>query len=285
MSGGTGGTTGGPPRDGSLGVPWMVWAVVGAVSAAFFIVNVGNVVMEDARRGVHTPLWRPLLFEGSSAIAALALLPGVAWAERRLRPALIGWPRAIAGHLAVCMAFSALHVAAMVAMREAAFAALSLDYAFGPPLQGFVYEARKDALTYALFLTAFAIHRAGLFQPRPAELKRSGSTRIEVRDGARRLFLVPQDVFWVEAAGNYVELQTAGRAHLMRATLAAMEARLSPDGFVRIHRSRLVNAALVRGVATNDSGDFEVTLTDGRTLAGSRRYRAALEEALARPAS
>ena len=47
--------------------------------------------------------------------------------------------------------------------------------------------------------------------------------------------------------------------------------------FVRIHRSRLVNARHVSATETNDSGDFTVTLRDGQQIAGSRRWRGAME--------
>lgn len=45
---------------------------------------------------------------------------------------------------------------------------------------------------------------------------------------------------------------------------------------MRIHRSRLVNRRHVRSMAGNDSGDFTVTLSDGREIGGGRRWREAL---------
>jgi len=49
---------------------------------------------------------------------------------------------------------------------------------------------------------------------------------------------------------------------------------------VRIHRSRLVNRDAIRRIETNQSGDFEVLLSDGTIAKGSRRYRADLEQRL-----
>jgi two-component system LytT family response regulator len=100
---------------------------------------------------------------------------------------------------------------------------------------------------------------------------------IEIRDGARRIWLDTHDVLWVEAAGNYVELHLRDRGLLRRQTLSAIERELVDVGFVRIHRSRLVNLRHVLATETNDSGDFTVTLTDGRQVSGSRRWRGALE--------
>ena len=63
---------------------------------------------------------------------------------------------------------------------------------------------------------------------------------------------------------------------LHRATLAAIEAQLGP-GFARVHRSRLVRRDAVRELRTLNSGDFELVLSDGRVIAGSRRYRDRLQ--------
>ena len=62
----------------------------------------------------------------------------------------------------------------------------------------------------------------------------------------------------------------------VRGTLAAWEAKLAPLGFVRVHRSRIVNRARIRAVKPTPSGDIELTLDDGGVIAGSRRYREGL---------
>ena len=83
--------------------------------------------------------------------------------------------------------------------------------------------------------------------------------------------LAPDQIDWVAAAGNYVELHTGRRTVLWRAPLAAVEAALAPHGFVRIHRSRLVAGRAVARVRTND-----VVLHGGRSLPTGARYRAEL---------
>ena len=62
----------------------------------------------------------------------------------------------------------------------------------------------------------------------------------------------------------------------VRGVLSSVDARLAPHGFARVHRSRLVNKAHIRAIRPTGAGDVEIELSDGRTLAGSRRYRAAL---------
>jgi DNA-binding LytR/AlgR family response regulator len=86
----------------------------------------------------------------------------------------------------------------------------------------------------------------------------------------------------VTSAGNYVEYRMAGgRTHLIRGTLVAEEARLTPYNIVRVHRTRLVSLARVRAVEPGPSGDFELTLDTGQVVSGSRRYRSALDPVVA----
>ena len=161
-------------------------------------------------------------------------------------------------------------------MREAAYWAVGARYGFfddGVAIT-LVYEWRKDVLVYAAIAATYFWFQRQAEQPPP---ERPGDDRIEIRDGGGAIFLAPRDILWVEAAGNYVEFHTAARMHLVRGTLAAWETQLTARSFVRVHRSRLLNRAYIGALAPTPSGDLQITLTDGRTLAGSRRYRAALQ--------
>lgn len=97
--------------------------------------------------------------------------------------------------------------------------------------------------------------------------------RREVRTsaGGVELPLPPEHIAWVAAAGNYVELHGADRALLMRAPLAAVEQALAPHGFVRIHRSTLVNRRRIARVRGAD-----LLLDDGRSLKLGSSFRSRL---------
>lgn len=88
---------------------------------------------------------------------------------------------------------------------------------------------------------------------------------------AREIPLLPRQIDWVAAAGNYVELHGSGRTIVHRSSLRAVEADLAGHGFVRIHRSILVRRAAIARVRPND-----VLLADGTNLATGKRYRATL---------
>jgi two-component system LytT family response regulator len=88
------------------------------------------------------------------------------------------------------------------------------------------------------------------------------------------------DIDWVEAVGDYVSVHVGAGTWLLCETIAAAEARLALSGFVRIHRSTLVNIQRVRELLPLSRGEFTVVLLDGTELNLSRNYRFALERLL-----
>ena len=84
--------------------------------------------------------------------------------------------------------------------------------------------------------------------------------------------LLPKQIDWVRAAGNYIELRTAGRTVIHRSSISAAERDLAEHGFVRIHRSTLVRRDRIARVRPLD-----VVLTDGTHLKVGKRYRATLQ--------
>jgi two-component system LytT family response regulator len=112
-------------------------------------------------------------------------------------------------------------------------------------------------------------------RPRPAYLE-----RIPVRSGSRIQLLPVAELDYLQADDNYVRLHASGRSHLVRETLGAMEARLDPDRFLRVHRSLIVNLSCITELEPLFSGEYVLTLRDGTRLTTGRSYRARLQEAL-----
>ena len=104
--------------------------------------------------------------------------------------------------------------------------------------------------------------------------------RIVVKDGGRVFFLRTDEIDWIEAAGNYVKLHRGGQAHLIRETMTALEARLDPQLFYRIHRSTIVNVERIQELQPWFTGEYRVVLRDGVKLPLSRGYRERLQERL-----
>jgi two-component system LytT family response regulator len=106
------------------------------------------------------------------------------------------------------------------------------------------------------------------------------SRRLAIKQDGRVILVDARDVVRIEAAGNYVEIHAAGKAHLMRETLAHIEARLDPARFVRVSRSSIVSVDRVRELRPMFNGDFVLLLQDGSEVSGSRRFRHRLEPLL-----
>jgi two-component system LytT family response regulator len=84
------------------------------------------------------------------------------------------------------------------------------------------------------------------------------------------IVLRPGEIDWVEAEGDYVRLHVGQDAHFVRSTLAHMEERLAPQGFVRIHRSRLVNFDRIKELRPFFQGESVVVLKTGARLSASQ---------------
>ena len=104
---------------------------------------------------------------------------------------------------------------------------------------------------------------------------------VKSRDTTR--LIMTQDIDWIEAAGVYVTVHAGGEQFLYRSGLAAVESRLDPFRFVRIHRSSIVNLKSVAHLERRSHGEFDVMLKDGAQLMMSRTYRAQFEEMLGQP--
>jgi two-component system LytT family response regulator len=98
-------------------------------------------------------------------------------------------------------------------------------------------------------------------------------SRFVVRSVGKMLLVDVTDVDWIEAAGNYVRLHHGGESHLLRETMTALEGRLDPGRFVRIHRSTIVNLDRVKELRHILHGDYAVILRDGTRLTLSRGFR------------
>ena len=106
--------------------------------------------------------------------------------------------------------------------------------------------------------------------------------RLLVAAGRSRASVDLRAVEWFASAGNYVVVNWDGREGVVRATLQALEARLDPRLFVRIHRSSLVNLARVEGVQPLSDGSWRLTMQSGNDLVVSRTYRDAVLDRLGR---
>ncbi len=159
--------------------------------------------------------------------------------------------------------------------------AAALEYALGA-----IYSADAASLAqiaYRLLPVPLGIAVAWRMLRRPADraIARSPTERLRELQ-VERAFDIPTrngtlavraaDIEYVKAAGNYVELITGDRTLLMRATLHDLAEQLGAVGFVRVHRSLLVNSLQVRAVGRGPRGRQRVKLNSGAELPVGRQF-------------
>jgi two-component system LytT family response regulator len=101
-----------------------------------------------------------------------------------------------------------------------------------------------------------------------------------VKRDDRVLLLRPADVDWIEATGDYARVHTGNESHLMRATLAELQQKLAREGFVRVHRSRLVNLARIREFRPSSRGESTIILRSGARLEASYTFLREIQDRL-----
>jgi two-component system LytT family response regulator len=199
----------------------------------------------------------PAAWRAAGAVAAASLAGGTAWTValnlavwRLLTPdAPFAGARALLHgtlyHTLVLTAWSALYVAL----------------------------ARRDAVP------AHAPVPAPTGAPAPPPAAPEPDDRVVLRDAGRVLVLEAGEVEWIEAEADYVRLHVGARSHLVRETMAALEARLPAAHFARVHRSAIVNVRRVRELRPRPNGDYDVLLRGGALVRASRTYRDRLRAA------
>ena len=280
MTSGAGQGTSGRQRLSAWTIAYFVIAILTVVNNT---VNVLSYLDERSWQDRPIDWWQPAVWEGTSGIVFLA----VAWvpmlAIRRFPLHDRTWLRHLAIHAAISILFSLVHVVLMVALRHGIYALADETYDFGMGWDTLLYEYRKDVISYGLFAAIFWLTDRLFGSQVPAPPREIERDDIVIDEGQRIIRVPPREVLGVRSCGNYVEFLLAdGRRPLMRTTLAGLEAGLSVLGFVRTHRSWLVNAAHVVEIEAEGSGDYGLKLGDGTQVPLSRRYRHALDALRAR---
>jgi two-component system LytT family response regulator len=104
--------------------------------------------------------------------------------------------------------------------------------------------------------------------------------RLAVKSNGRVLFLRVEEIDWIEAVGDYVNLHVGNETHLLRARMSEMESKLSGGRFFRIHRSSIVNLDRVKEFRPIHIGESAIILRNGVKLAASRACAQKLQQAL-----
>ncbi len=107
--------------------------------------------------------------------------------------------------------------------------------------------------------------------------------RIAVKESGRTVFVDVDEIDWIGAAENYVELHVGRQRHLLHVPLSTLERSLDPARFLRVHRSTIVQVSRVASLVPGLHGEFELVLRDGTRLNSGRTYADRLRALAANP--
>jgi two-component system LytT family response regulator len=244
---------------------------------------------EIARRGLRVRLGRANDIEivgecqnGTEAIDAINLLsPDLVFLDIQM-PELTGFevlrsvrPKA-APHVVFVTAFD------QYAIR--AFEVHALDYLLKPiddeRLAATLRHVREilHGTRDGTYARQFADAIASLSKSGALAADRPGSDRLAIPTGDRVMIIRLAEIDWIQACDNYVSIHVGKKSWLLRETISALDQRLASKGFVRIHRSTIVNAQRVTELRSLPNGEFTIVLTNGATLRLSKSYRTALDQ-------
>ncbi|HEY2678069.1 MAG TPA: LytTR family DNA-binding domain-containing protein [Steroidobacteraceae bacterium] len=254
------------------------------------MINMASNTDELRHMGATYLPWQPYVWEYSSACAVLAAIPGIAMFDGRLPITWSTWRINVARHLLGIVVFSVFKEGCTIVLRKLAFAAMGEHYDIESVPFGLGYSFLPDARIYLSFLVVLYVYRYVLSQlqgearifaepdvgPPVDSLERP--QRFLVRKLGKEFLIAANEIEWLKAQGNYVNLHVRGRDYPLRSTMSAIEALLDPGTFVRVHRSYMVNLDHLLEIEPLDTGDARLKLRDGTIVACSRTFRAALRE-------
>jgi two-component system LytT family response regulator len=108
----------------------------------------------------------------------------------------------------------------------------------------------------------------------------TSAERFAVKVHGKILFLDPAEIYWIQARDDVARVHLADSAYDVREPLSHLEARLPGSGFLRVHRSVIVNTAHVRAAEPFDHGDQLLILRNGKRITSGRSYRKAVQDFL-----
>jgi len=160
-----------------------------------------------------------------------------------------------------------------------AFEAQALDYVLKPFKRSRFLEVLARAKAHILRNIERQHHQQQ--SPTSAPVQES-SQLLLIKSAGRLLFLKMSDLKWVEAERDYLRLHLEKDSHFIRDTMNNFQRRLDKNGFIRIHRSTIVNVNEIGEILPLLGGDYTVILRDKTKLTLSRRYRSSLDDFLRR---
>lgn len=96
---------------------------------------------------------------------------------------------------------------------------------------------------------------------------------VSVKKEDKILLVKIEEIIWIEAQGNYALLKMPQGTHLLREKMDALESKLDPEKFLRIHRSAIINVSYINEIQIWGRGEHKILMPDEKVFSIGRKYR------------
>ena len=103
------------------------------------------------------------------------------------------------------------------------------------------------------------------------------SIRVAIKVRGKILFIRLGEVTSVQAKGKCVWLQQNASSYLLRESISVVAEKLKTHGFIRIHRSVLVNTSFVEEIRPLSTGEYRLRVEGGKEYTVTRTYKTNLK--------
>jgi len=159
----------------------------------------------------------------------------------------------------------------------------AIDYLLKPYKDGRFYEALGHAIKQIQLQNLSGIHQK-LESLRGAKRTNAIGCRgidFEIKNKGITSKINSNDIDWINAGGNYVELHCKDKMYLYRSSISTLEFDLQENGFIRIHRSLLIRKSSIQKVNyLNTNNQYKFRLVNGNELLSARSYKERIVEFL-----
>jgi hypothetical protein len=274
-----------------------IWEVAGVVLllSIGFVTTLNTEFLDLTRYGVPNEFWEVAVWEATSHIALGITIPLLLWFDHRFPIRMDTLPRSLIAHALFTPIWSLTHVILMYSARVTIYRLVDDRYFWEDWWAQFGYEYLKDVQTYIAFVAIIYLYRfvlrrlqgeAGYVTESETSNESTDVTdRFLIKKLGREFLVRVEDIDWIEASGNYVNLHVGGKVYPLRETMTGITDRLHPQGFQRVHRSAIINLERIAEIVPFDSGDGEARLSTDAEVPVSRRYKKELRERLSPAAS
>ena len=258
---------------------WIFWLAVFLLGVIFAWNNALTTTADLTRNQVPFENWHPYVWEFSSFLSSFILYFGIYWLAKIAPLFSSKWALTIIIHVLASVVYSLLHVLLMVGVRQIIYSIMGGQYDFGDWLNEWLYEYRKDFISYFLFLLSLMLFQYFDYPSRnkPSSVN-SNYLIVKNKQGVFRVKYT--DILTIESGGNYVYIHTNEQVLPMRSTMAEIEKQLGLSDFIRVHRSYIVNLNHILRLKKQSTDSNELTLNSGKSIPVSKKYRTELVAAL-----